>query len=295
MTFDRPHSPEDLAAALQYALDHGRLLTLDPDTRLTIDRTLDFTLRGGHYFENGLQAHGAHFTWKSDGNYGTPMFRFQTDGEENKNFVFRGVSAYGDGYAAPPANFLEVRGSSGAAVRNFLIADNTFEHVQTGIYLEGEVFEGFIVRPKGSYCRDNGIWVRQGYEIPGIMSNIFIENPSLRTGPANLGEARGIFCDACASVLVRGGNFIALDGPAILAPIGVKLVSDCSYENVGNTGHAAIVVSDNYFYTTITNIDASNTGGQMTYVLDYGGREDNLNLANINLYNCEVMKPQDAR
>jgi hypothetical protein len=287
-----PDSVADFQRTLQRCLDEHKLLVLDRDWRPTIDHTLDFTLRGGSYSENGLDASGVLFSWKSDNNYGTPMFRFRTDGEENKNFVFRGVSVYGDGYSAPPGSFLEVRAASGAAIRNFLIIDNTCEHVQNGIFMDGEIFEGFIVRPKGAYCRDNFIWVRQGYDIPGIMSNIFIENPSARTCSANLGEARGIYADNCASVLVRGGNFISLDGPAIDAPIGIKLVDGCSYENVGNTGHAAIVINDNYFYTTISNNDAANTKGNMHYLLDYSGREDTpLNLTNNNLYNCELRRP----
>jgi len=290
--FYRPNSVEDFVVAQQKCLDDGCLLMLDPSTRLEFTEGVHFTLRGGFAFPNGLWAYGAQFSWKNDSDWTHRMITYETDGHENQYFTLQGLSINGDqsGGALPgPERLVTLQAKSGAAVRGFQIDDFTFQGCQTGLWIEGEVFEGYVNRARGSWCRNAGIVCRHNYDVPGVLSNVYILAPNITRCPINMGKAMGIHCDRAPSVLIEQGNFISLDGPAIYGDAGVKRISNCDFENTGNIGGAAIVMDRSDFWSDVLYCEGSNTVGQMKYLIQYGGNPDNLAVVGCRNYGGEVM------
>jgi hypothetical protein len=139
--------------------------------------------------------------------------------------------------------------------------------------------------------RNAGVVCRHGYDIPGVLSNVYITRPNITRCPQNMGAAMGIFCDQANSVLIDNGNFISLDGPAIKGTNGVKRISNCDFENTGNTDGAAIVIDRSDYWSQIIACEGSNTQGQMKYLLRHGGDPNNLDIALCRMYDGEVMAP----
>lgn len=290
----KPNSVADFVAAQQKCLDDGKMLMLDPSTVLEFTTPVEFKLRGGFSFPNGLWAYGAQFKWKTDGDWTRRMLTYKTEGQENQYFTIKGLSINGDqtgGSQASPDRLLYVEGRSGAAIRGFQIDDFTWEGCLHGLWIEGEVFEGYVNRPRGSWSRHAGIVCRHGYDIPGVFSNVYIIEPNITRAPANMGTAMGIFCDRACSVLIEQGNFISLDGPAIKGSNGVKRISNCDFENAGNVRGNAIEIDDNDFWSQVLACEGSNTSGNMPYLLRYGGNPAALDLVNCRMYNGTVLRP----
>jgi hypothetical protein len=223
------------------------------------------------------------------------MFKFETvAGQESRNLTILGLSILGDATegAAPPAGKLvELIGRNQCAIRGFLITDLNWEHGCTALWMEGEVFEGYVVRPRGTWARDYGIVTRHGYEIDGVLSNVYIMQPNITRQPARLGMATGIFCDRTNSVIVEGGNFISLDGPAIKASNGIKRLAYCDYENTGNTAGAAIEIDRTDYWSQLIANEGSNTQGNMKYLIYHGGDPACLDETLSRMYGGEVMAP----
>jgi len=295
-----PHTVDEFVKAQQWCLDNGRMLTLASATVLEFTQPVEFILRGTK-FPVGLNANNALFKWKTDGNWERTMLRYTTtnpDGQayENQYFTLRNLIVQADqtgGAQASPGKVLCVDAQSGAAIRGADIADVTIEGCVNGIWVEGEVFESYIRHPRLSWCRNAGIVVRHGYDVPGVCSNIFISQPDITRCPANMGAAMGIHADKCSSVIITDGNFISLDGPGIYGTNGLKSVLNCEFENAGNTGGAAIVTDHNDFVTSVVMCRGSNTNGQMKVLLRHGPGADDPNLifAHCWMYGGDTLAP----
>jgi hypothetical protein len=292
--FDKPNCVADFVAAQQKCLDEGSLLMLDPSTRLEFTEEVKFTLRSGFNVAHGLWAYGTQFSWRTDGDWTRRMITYTTDGRENQYFTLQGLSINGDltgGAQASPERLITIEAMSGAAIRGFQIDDFTWQGCQTGLWIEGEVFEGYVNRPRGSWSRNAGIVCRHNYDIPGVLSNVYIIAPNITRCPQNMGKAIGIWCDRAPSVLIEQGNFISLDGPAIYGDAGVKRISNCDFENTGNTGGAAIVIDRSDFWSQVLFCEGSNTTGYMKYLLKHGGRPESIDVFGCRMYNGEIMAP----
>jgi hypothetical protein len=293
--FYKPNSVADFVAAQQKCLDEGRMLMLDPSTELEFSAPVKFTLRGGFSVAHGLWAYGTRFKWKvPDGDWTHRMITYTTDGQENQYFTLQGLSINGDqtgGSQPSPERLITVEARSGAAIRGFQIDDFTWQGCQTGLWLEGEVFEGYVNRPRGSWSRTAGIVCRHNYDIPGVLSNVYIIAPNITRCPINMGKAMGIWCDRAPSVLIEQGNFISLDGPAIYGDAGVKRISNCDFENTGNTGGAAIVIDRSDFWSQVLFCEGSNTQGLMKYLLSHGGNPDSIDVFGCRMYGGDILKP----
>jgi hypothetical protein len=292
--FYKPNCVADFVAAQQKCLDEGRMLVLDPSTTLEFTEGVTFTLRGGFNVANGLWAYGTRFLWKSDNTWAHRMITYTTDGQENQYFTLQGLSINGDqtnGSMGSPERLITIEARSGAAIRGFQIDDFTFQGGQTGLWIEGEVFEGYVNRARGSWMRHAGIVCRHNYDIPGVLSNVYIIAPNITRCPQNMGDAIGIFCDRAPSVLIEQGNFISLDGPAIYGDAGVKRISNCDFENTGNTGNAAIVIDRSDFWSQVLFCEGSNTQGNMKYLLEHRGNPDSIDVFGCRMYGGDIMKP----
>jgi len=291
----KPASVDEFVRQLQWHLDNGGMMVLDPTTDLELTHPVTFTLRGGWSWPNGLSAYGARFRWKTDGDWTRTMFTFKTaEGEENHYFTLRGLGINGDqtgGAQASPLALLRIEARSGAAIRGAQIDDLCGEGCQTGIWVEGEVFESYINRPRLSWCRNAGIVCRHGYDIPGVLSNIYITQPNITRCSANMGAAMGIHCDGADSVLVSDGNFISLDGPGIKATHGVKRIRHCDFENVGNVNGVAIEIDSTNFWSQVIACEGSNTQGNMPYLLWHGGDPSKLDHAGCRMYDGDILAP----
>ena len=180
----------------------------------------------------------------------------------------------------------------GATVRGMLIENFTAEGGQTGIWLEGEVFESYLNHPRMSWMRNAGIVCRHGYpEMPGVLSNIFIDQPDITRCPQNMGKAMGIFCDQACSVIITDGNFISLDGPGIKGTMGVKSIMNCEFENAGQTNGAAIELDAQQYFSQVLFCRGSKTNGAMKYLIRHGGHPDALDVVACRMYNGEIVAP----
>jgi len=186
---------------------------------------------------------------------------------------------------------VRIEARSGAAIRGAQIDDLCGQGCQSGLWIEGEVFESYINSPRLSWCRNAGIVLRQGYDIPGVLSNVYVTNPNITRCPANMGAAMGIFCDRANSVLVSDGNFISLDGPAIKASNGVKRVRHCDFENTGNVNGVAIEIDGTDFWSQVIACEGSNTQGNMPYLLWHGGDPEKLDCAGCRMYDGQIYAP----
>jgi hypothetical protein len=265
--FYKPTSQAAFQLALQTAIDNQQMLFLEPGTVLTITSEMTFTLPGSdgdNTKRPGLWAYGSRFEWQSDNTGIAGMMTFTTSGE-NCYFHMAGLSGYGAGYAHTPANhFVKLIAHNSKALRDFRLVDLTCKHFYNGLWLEGEVFEGYIDSFSCEWVRDAGIHIE--HTAPDVLSNIFIDKPSIIRCPASLGPAKGIYLKGNTnSVAITNGNFISLDGPAIHAEGGVKRVRDCSFENCGNTAGICVQIDSIAFFTRITGCDAANTQGKMLY------------------------------
>lgn len=296
--FYRPNSVEDFCAAQQKCLDDGRVLMLDPSTDLEVSAPLPPFILRQHSFANGLWAYGARFRWKvPDGEWSHTMFTYSTDGgpdgQESQYFTLAGLSINGDqtgGSQPSPQRLVDLHARSGRAIRGFQIDDLSCMGGQTGLWIEGEVFEGYVNRMRASWMRNAGIVCRHQYDIPGVLSNVYIIGPNITRCPINMGLAMGIHCDRANSVMIEQGNFISLDGPAIYGDAGVKRISNCDFENTGNAGGAAIVMDRADFWSDVLYCEGSNTNGYMKYLLQYGGNPANLEVVGCRNYGGEVMR-----
>src|SRR5215468_1523411 len=162
MPFAHPNSVDDFVQQLQWYLDNGGIMILDPATDLEVTAPMKFTLRGNERnrpWAHGLSAYGARFRWKTDGDWTRNMFYFRTDGEENQNFTLRGLNINGDqtgGAQASPGALIRIEATSGAAIRGAQIDDVCGEGCVNGIWIEGEVFESYINRARLAWCRNSG-------------------------------------------------------------------------------------------------------------------------------------------
>jgi hypothetical protein len=291
--FYKPNSVDDLQAALQHCLDEGKMLMLDPTTRLTGNRELRFIPRG-HPFPHGISAYGAQFTWQSDGKYDTTWFNFETEANtESRNLTINGLSFLGDstsGSAPPCGKLVRLAGRNHSAIRGFSVDDLNFEHCGTALWMEAEVFEGYARRIRGTYARYAGVVCRHGYEIDGVLSNVYILEPNITRCSANMGESMGILCDRTNSVIIDQGNFISLDGPAIKATNGVKRLSDCDFENTGNVRGNAIEIDGTDYWSQVLFCEGSNTQGNMNYLVAYGDDEAKLDMYGCRMWGGELVK-----
>lgn len=292
--FYKPSSQADFQTALQAAIDNQQTLFLDPTTVLTISGEMTFTLPGSdgdNTKRPGLWAYGSRFVWQSDGVGTAGMMTFTTSGED-AYFYLAGLSGYGAGYDHTPAHhFVKLIAHSGRALRDFRVVDLTCKHFYNGLWLEGEVFEGFIDNFSSEWCRDAGIHLE--HTPPDVLSNIFINRPSIIRAPQNLGPGKGVYCVGSAnSVMVNDGNFISLAGPAIHGESGVKKIRGCSFENCGTVDGAAIQIDTVSFVTLISGCDGSNTGGHMPYLIRCPQQDPaKFTQANNYIYSGTVMEP----
>jgi hypothetical protein len=294
--FYTPTNAADFQSALQAALDAEETLFLTPGTVLSVGAEMNFTLpgtSGDNTKRAGLWAYGSRIEWQSDHTGIAGVMTFTTaPGSENANFEVAGLNGYGAGYSATPADhFIKVISHNGHAIRDFKLTDITVKHFYHGIKLEGEVFEGMIDRFSAEFCREAGIKLE--HTPPDVLSNIFINEPSIIRAPSSLGSAMGIWCVGSAnSVMVNDGNFISLAGPAIYGETGVKKIRGCSLENCGTVNGFGIVIDTISFVTVISDTDGANTGGNMPYLIQSPDQDPTKFFQTNNwIYNGTVLTP----
>lgn len=150
----------------------------------------------------------------------------------------------------------------------------------SGVLLYGNVFECTILAPLASDCG------RAGYEFRnptqgtgnGVISSIWIYGGDFRTNGCGWMTSADTAYQEPSGISAFGGDYIANNGPAIDAPMGVSLVKECHMENncgasapaaAGGPDNCAIRVANGAI--KLEGVNAPENNGRQTSLLYLGG------------------------
>lgn len=260
-----PATMAELLIVAQDACDNGKMLILDPGTRLNADANGPLVLKDVGGAPHGIDFNSAQISWTGDGDPAKSMFAIDLPGPQNRSFVFKNGYFYGGGYAGNRCGgpLVKVRTSGGGGLFLHRFDNLVMEWGTSGLDVQGNIFEFLVDVPN---IKDmTGSLITFGHN-GGVFSNGIVRTPFLSRSPG-----AGIqLMPACNSVMVIGGSFISLNGGGILAPDGIKYVGGgADFENCGLNGVAAIEAGTSQWGTTISGISCENTAGGSPCAVKY--------------------------
>lgn len=291
-----PASAADLQSKLQGALDNGKLLCTSSDMLLEVPDTIDLLMRNnGFGAPQGWRGNGGVLRWTgndpaksvvrfkmgADQCYGIEVGDFMIDGGQWNLSASPVVWA---GRQCKAGLEFSIDASVGA-VYQFKVNNYVGRNFLTyALWIEGEIYEGVIDSP-WVHASNNGLMIKMGGAVPGVISNITVRTPNLR---GNGGW--GMVLDGAKSVdVVAGGSFINNTLGGIWANQGIRLVDGPNFENCGPAGIRSDAAADGL--TRVVNCCGSNTIGNMPNLIDYRGPAGGLYQAGNFMFNGSVVKP----
>lgn len=283
--FFHPGNENDLKAQAQDACTNGKLLILDPNTRVDLHDTINLAIKDVGGAPHGIDFNGAQISWRVS-DPAKHMFHVDLNGNQNRQFNFNNGYFYGGGYeglqCASAVKFTTTSGSIYLTkVRNLVC-----EFAGVGVDVEGNMFEFLLDTPDIKDCRDALVRMANGN---GVLSNAIIRTPFFHS--SNTGPAIDLVGNCNSVIVTGGGSMIDCHMGAIRAPSGIKYVGGgLDMENCFDPDHdyAAIWLGGNFFGTTIDGISAENTAGSVKWAVSAKGlvQGQNMVIQNVITYKC---------
>lgn len=278
-----PSSAADLQSKLQAALDNGKTLCTSPDMDLDVPAQISLTLRDVGGRTHGWNGFGGWLNWTAN-DAAQSIVKFTMAGPQNYGLMIEGIGMMGGLYtgAENKAGFEVFADVAVGALYQFRFNDLVTRYCNTGMWFEGQIFEGTIGDPMAQACGDGMVFRMTGNQ---VMSNITVRTPNIRAC-----SGWGIRLDGVKSVdVVAGGSFINDNAGGIWADQGIRTIDGPNFENCGVSAIRQDAAADGS--SKVTNCSGSNTSGGMPFLIDYRGPAAGLDQSGNSMYAGTVMKP----